>query len=52
MAKDSLENLEVDLLLEAILKRYGYDFRNYAAASRKRRIKHFLAKTNRQPKKG
>lgn len=45
MTKDDLENIEVDLLLDAILKRYGYDFRNYSAASRKRRIKHFLSKT-------
>ncbi len=46
MPKDNFENLEIDLLLDAIVKRYGYDFRNYSTASRKRRIKHFLSKTN------
>lgn len=33
-----LETLEIELLLEAIFRYYGYDFRNYAAASLKRRI--------------
>src|SRR5579864_9305084 len=33
-----LENLETDLLLEAVYRRYGYDFRDYAYASLKRRI--------------
>jgi chemotaxis protein methyltransferase CheR len=33
-----LEALEMDLLLEAIYRRYGYDFREYAHASLKRRI--------------
>ena len=41
--KDELEALESDLLLEAIYRRYGYDFRNYAQASTRRRIK-LLAK--------
>lgn len=40
----SIENLEIDLLLEAIFRRYGYDFRGYARASVARRIDHFLAK--------
>ncbi|MCJ7691547.1 MAG: protein-glutamate O-methyltransferase CheR, partial [Clostridiaceae bacterium] len=44
-SKENLENIEVELLLDAILKRYGYDFRNYSAASRKRRIKNFLTNT-------
>lgn len=35
-----LENLEIDLLLEGIFRRYGYDFRNYARSSIKRRIRH------------
>ncbi len=39
------ENIEIDLLVEAIFKRYGYDFRNYARASLKRRIKLFLDQT-------
>lgn len=33
-----LEDLEIELLLEAVFRHYGYDFRNYAPASRKRRI--------------
>jgi len=32
------ENIEIQLLLEAIYRKYGYDFRNYAKASVKRRI--------------
>ncbi|MEE4241165.1 MAG: protein-glutamate O-methyltransferase CheR [Desulfopila sp.] len=34
------ENLEIRLLLEAIYQKYGYDFRNYAGAHTKRRLKH------------
>ena len=37
-----LETLETDLLLEAIYRRYGYDFREYAYASLKRRIQNVL----------
>jgi chemotaxis protein methyltransferase CheR len=37
------ENLEIKLFLEAIYQKYGYDFRNYAKASLKRRIKHRLS---------
>lgn len=40
-----LENLEVSLLLEAVFRRYGYDFRNYSPASLKRRILQFLHKS-------
>ena len=32
------ENIELDLLLEAIYKKYGYDFRNYSKAHLRRRI--------------
>ena len=39
----NIENVEITLLLEAIFQRYGYDFRNYARASIKRRILAFLA---------
>jgi len=35
-----LEKLEIDLLLEGVHERYGYDFRNYARASLVRRIRH------------
>ena len=37
-----LEALEVELLVEAIYRRYGYDFREYALASFKRRVAGFL----------
>jgi chemotaxis protein methyltransferase CheR len=33
-----LERLEIELLLEAIHRRYGFDFREYAQASLKRRL--------------
>ena len=36
--RDDLERLEIELLLEAIYRRYGFDFRQYAAASLKRRL--------------
>ncbi|OGQ97165.1 MAG: chemotaxis protein CheR [Deltaproteobacteria bacterium RIFOXYD12_FULL_57_12] len=42
--KDSgTENIEIDLLLESVYRRYGYDFRSYARASIERRIRQFLA---------
>lgn len=34
------EDLEIELLLEAVYRKYGYDFRNYAGAHTKRRIAH------------
>jgi chemotaxis protein methyltransferase CheR len=37
---DARERLEMDLLLEAIQRRYGYDFRGYATASLRRRLWH------------
>jgi len=46
MKKVEIENLEVELLIEAIFKRYGYDFRHYSRASFKRRINNFLSKTS------
>ncbi len=39
------ENIELELLLRAIYLKYGYDFRSYAKASVKRRIKQRLAKS-------
>ncbi len=39
MHKDEIEGIEINLLLEAIQQRYGYDFRNYARASMERRIR-------------
>jgi chemotaxis protein methyltransferase CheR len=36
---ENLEELEIRLLLEALYQRYHYDFRNYAMASIKRRLR-------------
>jgi chemotaxis protein methyltransferase CheR len=36
--RDEVEELEVELLLEAVFRRYGFDFREYARASLKRRL--------------
>lgn len=38
---DDYEDLEIDLVLEAVRRRYGYDFRQYARASLKRRLRAF-----------
>ena len=37
-ARDELERIEIDVLLEAVFRRYGFDFREYAPASLKRRL--------------
>ena len=36
--EQTLEQLEIELLLEAIYRRYGFDFREYAPASLRRRV--------------
>jgi len=36
---DDVEQLELELLLEAVYRRYGFDFRQYAAASLRRRLR-------------
>jgi chemotaxis protein methyltransferase CheR len=38
--QNTLEKIENELLLEAVYRYYGYDFRNYAYSSIKRRIWH------------
>ena len=38
MLDDDAERIEVDLLLEGVYRRYGYDFRGYARASLRRRL--------------
>ena len=48
MNDPDVEEIEIDLLLEALYRRYGYDFRQYAKASVKRRLQHYLAKTKLQ----
>ena len=42
LPKPSLEDIEIKLLLEGIYQHYGYDYRNYALSSLKRRIKNFM----------
>ena len=37
-----LKDLEIELLLEAIFRQFGYDFRQYAPASLRRRILHCM----------
>lgn len=39
------ETIELNLLLEAIYIKYGYDFRNYSKASIKRRVMGFLTES-------
>jgi chemotaxis protein methyltransferase CheR len=39
---EAIEAIELPLLLQAMSQRYGYDFRDYAAASLKRRIRHAM----------
>ena len=39
VAPEKIEDIEIRLLLEALYVRYHYDFRNYAMASIKRRLK-------------
>jgi chemotaxis protein methyltransferase CheR len=43
MKVNDIERIEVDLLLEAIYRRWGYDFRLYARSSIIRRIRQFLS---------
>ena len=45
METTKIEQIEFDLLLESIYRRYGYDFRQYSRASVKRRIQHHLIKS-------
>lgn len=40
----SLEELELELLLTAVARRFGYDFRHYARASLVRRVRNVLDK--------
>jgi chemotaxis protein methyltransferase CheR len=40
------ENLEIHMLLEAIHQKYGYNFKDYANAHTKRRLKHRLSLSN------
>jgi chemotaxis protein methyltransferase CheR len=42
MNAEDLEELEIDLVLQALDQRYGYDFRHYARASLRRRLQYFV----------
>jgi chemotaxis protein methyltransferase CheR len=42
LPKPTLEDIEIQLLLEGVYQYYGYDFRNYALSSLKRRIHSFI----------
>lgn len=45
MSDDEIRDVEIRLLLEGIHHVYGYDFRDYAEASIKRRLSHWLAES-------
>ena len=45
MRKYDIEQIEINLLLEAVRQRYGYDFRHYARASIERRIRNLCRST-------
>ncbi len=38
----SLEDVEIELLLEGVFRHYGYDFRDYAPSSIRRRLRHLV----------
>src|SRR5687767_13957543 len=38
----SLEDIEVGLLLEGVYRQHGYDFRDYAMSSVRRRVRHLM----------
>lgn len=43
MTDDRIENIEIDLLIEAVYRRYGYDFRGYSKNHILRRVRQFAA---------
>jgi chemotaxis protein methyltransferase CheR len=45
MQPEEIEKIELDLFLDALYRRYGYDFRHYARASVRRRVRHILGKS-------
>ena len=46
MKQKEIDTIEMDLLLEGILRRYGYDFRHYAQASLKRRLRRSMQRAD------
>jgi len=45
VVENKLESLETDLLLEAVYRHYGYDFRNYEPSAVRRRIRETMLAT-------
>ncbi len=45
MTPQEVENIEIDLLLMALQKGYGYDFHDYSRATIQRRVRRFLTRT-------
>ncbi len=45
MTDNDIEKTEIDLFIDAVYRRYGYDFRHYAKASLRRRVRSLLQKT-------
>ncbi|QFY45142.1 protein-glutamate O-methyltransferase CheR [Candidatus Methylospira mobilis] len=45
MEESRIQDIEIHLFLDALFRRYGYDFRHYAKASLKRRVLATLAAT-------
>ena len=43
---DPLEDLELRLLLEGVFQLYGFDFRDYAPSSLRRRVRHLVREEN------
>jgi chemotaxis protein methyltransferase CheR len=41
---EAIESIELDLLLDAVFRLYGYDFRDYAKTSMRRRIANIMKK--------
>jgi chemotaxis protein methyltransferase CheR len=46
LQSEEIERIEIELLLEAVYRYYGYDFRNYAPPFVQRRISHRVQKEN------
>lgn len=46
LQSEEIERIEIELLLEAVYRYYGYDFRNYALPFLQRRISHRVQKEN------
>lgn len=42
MSPEAIEDLEIDLVLEALHRRYGFDFRDYARTTLRRRLRAYV----------